>query len=93
MMPESSLRRRALSAQAGYELLPYQGGIGSASRILTLDGHDYTIGALVLSNFGRLEDMILAGKPIGRKLVEAVAQGGRTDKGSIIVVLATDIPA
>ena len=26
--------------------------IGSASRLVTLDGRDYTVGALVMSNFG-----------------------------------------
>ena len=36
--------------------------------------------------------MILAGKPIGRKLAEAAAQEEERDKGSIIVVLATDVP-
>ena len=82
----------AVGAGRGMSCYHIKGGIGSSSRILTLDGNDYTIGALVLSNFGRLEDMILAGKPIGRKLAEAAAQEEERDKGSIIVVLATDVP-
>ena len=29
-----------------------KGGIGSASRIVEIDGKKYTIGAIVMSNFG-----------------------------------------
>ena len=70
-----------------------KGGIGSSSRIVELENTQYTIGVLVLSNFGSLEDFVLNGDHIGPKLVEKTKEIDTTeDKGSIIIILATDIP-
>ena len=38
-----------------------KGGIGSASRIVELDGARYTLGVLALANHGRLEDLCIGG--------------------------------
>ena len=67
-----------------------KGGIGSASRQLELDGKRYTIGALVLSNHAVFDDLIVAGTPIHDLLDKSIPP--HEDKGSIITVLATDIP-
>ncbi|HSH37022.1 P1 family peptidase [Schnuerera sp.] len=80
---------------AGTGMICYglKGGIGSSSRIVELGNTPYTIGVLVLSNFGSLEDFILNGEPIGKKLVEKIKGIDKTeDKGSIITILATDTP-
>lgn len=80
---------------AGTGMICYnlKGGIGSSSRIIELGNTQYTLGVLVLSNFGSLEDFILNGDYIGPKLAEKVNQKNETeDKGSIIIILATDIP-
>ena len=66
------------------------GGIGSASRVVELDGKQYTIGALVLSNHAVFDDLVVAGTPI-QSLLDAHIPP-HEDKGSIITVLATDIP-
>ncbi len=50
----------------------------------------WTLGALVLANFGRADDLLIAGVPVGR-LLAAAAETTR-EHGSIIVVLATDAP-
>ena len=42
-----------------------KGGVGSASRVMTLDGEKYTLGVLVQSNHGRLQDLLLEGRPVG----------------------------
>ena len=68
-----------------------KGGIGSASRRLELDGRAYHLGALVLSNHARFDDLILAGVPIRERLA-AVSVPPHQDRGSIITVLATDAP-
>jgi len=68
-----------------------KGGIGSASRILTFDGKDYTVGVLIQTNHGCLEDLTVSGKCIGPALSETVA-AGKPDKGSCIAILATDLP-
>lgn len=82
-----------LGAGTGMRSYGLKGGIGSSSRIIELDNKKYTIGVLVLSNFGCLEDFILNGDHIGPKLIKKIEDYSPTeDKGSIIVILATDIP-
>ena len=55
-----------------------------------LDGKPYTMGALVLSNHALFDDLIVAGTPIHTLLNNSIPP--HEDKGSIITVLATDIP-
>ena len=47
-----------------------KGGIGSASRVIEIDGKQYTIGFLVQSNHGRLADLTVHGCNIGKKIAE-----------------------
>lgn len=70
-----------------------KGGIGTSSRQLQVDEHTFTLGVLVMSNFGRLEDLRLDGLPIGAHLAHDLTLERRTSLyGSIIVVVATDAP-
>ncbi|MBQ6933692.1 MAG: P1 family peptidase [Clostridia bacterium] len=66
-----------------------KGGIGTASRIVELDGEEYTIGVLVMSNFGATDRLIVDGDKLGKRIKDKWAE---EDKGSIIIILATDIP-
>ncbi|MDR7856744.1 P1 family peptidase [Tissierella sp.] len=80
---------------AGRGMICYdlKGGIGSSSRIVQLGGNSYTIGVLALSNFGTLKDFALNGDHIGPRLADKIDKMNSTeDKGSIIIILATDIP-
>ncbi|MEC1177893.1 P1 family peptidase [Metasolibacillus meyeri] len=80
----------AVGAGKGMVCFGYKGGIGSSSRIVTTgDKINYTVGCLVLSNFGSKDDF-LAEQYTARKKQhqDTVAP---TD-GSIIIVLATDAP-
>ncbi|HLU68523.1 MAG TPA: P1 family peptidase, partial [Kofleriaceae bacterium] len=54
----------------------------------------YTVGVLVMSNFGLREDLRVDGIPVGRILAPRYAEleTRRTSYGSIIAVLATDAP-
>lgn len=65
----------------------YKSGIGTSSRKLPWN---HCLGVLVMSNFGRKEDLVIDGIPVGRFLRE----GGTKEyvEGSIIVVIATDAP-
>lgn len=80
----------AVGAGTGMCCLGFKGGIGSASRIVTLDGRDYTVGALVLANFGSAGRLTIDGRQVGREIQEKMAE--TPDKGSIIMIFATDIP-
>lgn len=79
----------AVGAGRGMKCMGLKGGIGSASRIVPCDGEDYTLGALVLSNFGVKGNLRIDGELIG--LGNGYTQLPQ-EKGSIIIVLATDIP-
>lgn len=81
----------AVGAGAGMTCYGLKGGIGSSSRIVELDNRSYTVGVLVLSNFGAKEDLLINGLKAGERICEApVSEVG--DKGSIIIIIATDIP-
>ena len=57
------------------------------------DGKEYTLGAMVLSNFGVKENLMIDGIKAGRKIWNIISETEtEKEKGSIIVVLATDIP-
>lgn len=68
-----------------------KGGVGSASRVLNFDGNDYTLGVLAQTNHGRLRDLVIAGDPVGERVHGALTEG-MPDKGSCIIILATDLP-
>lgn len=80
-----------VGAGAGMVCYSLKGGIGSASRLCHLYGETYTVGALVMTNFGTLRDLRVAGDPVGERLYRQ-EQSELKDKGSIIIVLATDVP-
>ena len=71
----------------------FKGGIGSSSRVITIGEEKYTIGVLVNSNFGSSngKDLIINGRQMG-DLIKDYDLKQEEDKGSIIVVLATDAP-
>ena len=80
-----------VGAGKGTSCLGLKGGIGSSSRLTLIDGNFYTIGVLVQSNFGGPKDLIINGKPVGDTISAKVMNEG-SGKGSIMLVLATDLP-
>lgn len=78
----------AVGAGTGMSSYGLKGGIGSSSRCLAIGGETYHVGILVLSNFGEGPDLLVDGAKVGRALFTE----GKPDKGSIIMVLATDLP-
>ena len=80
-----------VGAGTGTGCYGFKGGIGSASRVIELDGQPYTVGILVQSNYGATHDLMIDGKHIDQAVLDKV-NAAECDKGSIIVVLACDIP-
>ena len=74
----------------------YKGGIGTASRALSAKGGGYTIGVLVQCNYGSRMNLRIAGVPVGREIPSedpyAFMPSDVAERGSIIVVVATDAP-
>ena len=82
-----------VGAGTGMQTFDFSGGIGSSSRIVRIAGIDCVLGALVLSNFGNLEHLRVDGVPIGELLAPMYTNlPRRGPAGSIIVLLATDVP-
>jgi D-aminopeptidase len=93
----AEVARGAVGAGRGMSCFGLKGGLGTASRIAGRGESAYTLGALVLANFGRIETLMLAGRPLGTVLAQRLAAreecaSAQRDQGSIIVVLATDAP-
>jgi len=72
----------------------FKGGIGTASRLVSVAGTDYALGVLVQANYGSRETLTIAGLPVGEILTDLMPEFRSTDSdtGSIIVVVATDAP-
>lgn len=68
-----------------------KGGIGSASRLIQVDGRTYTLGVLLLTNHGNLSDLTIDGQKIGRPLALKLNKH-EPDQGSCIAIVATDLP-
>lgn len=82
----------AIGAGTGMSCLGFKGGIGSSSRVVELDGKIYTIGGLVLANFGRPGNLRIDGEKEGERILPLLEAQEMLDKGSIIMLIATDIP-
>ena len=74
----------------------YKGGIGTASRKLNEKAGGFTVGVLVQCNYGTKYNLRIAGIPVGREIPAddpyASASPELPERGSIIVVVATDTP-
>jgi D-aminopeptidase len=77
----------AVGAGSGMTAFGFKAGIGTASRKLRVARRQFTLGTLVLANFGAAGDLIL---PDGRRPDPRV--GASPERGSVIVVMATDLP-
>jgi D-aminopeptidase len=86
----------------------FKGGIGTASRLVSLGSECFTVGVLVQANYGRRDRLRINGFPVGQAFgtIPVPAVGGERagqvpasgsgqpapGAGSIIVIIATDAP-
>lgn len=76
----------AVGAGTGMSCFGLKGGVGTSSRRLRIGDDHFHLGALVLANYGRAGDLRL---PDGRRVPAGM---GSPERGSVIVVIATDVP-
>lgn len=76
-----------IGAGTGMRCQGFKSGVGSSSRLVDPPG--YTLGALVVPNFGFPGDLVVAGVPVGRELATV---GQPSERGSCVFVVATDAP-
>lgn len=85
---EGAVLEGNVGAGTGTSACGFKAGIGTASRLVEVDGNRWMLGALVQSNFGG--ELVIKGVPIG-KILKVGKRLAQTDsEGSIMVILATD---
>lgn len=72
----------------------FKGGIGTASRLVSVGEKTFTVGVLLQANHGGRDRLRIAGVPVGREIPDLMpsrADAG-TEKNSLVIVIATDAP-
>lgn len=98
-----SVAEGCVGGGTGMQAHLFKGGSGTASRVLTIEQDEYTLGVFVQANHGTREAFQIRGVPIGPEIVDCdpvlngIAPGGnglnlKPGTGSIIVIVATDAP-
>ena len=82
----------SVGAGRGLTCHGFKGGIGSASRIVEINGQTYTVGVLAMTNHGQMEDFVMNGQSIGKEIASAMRHQGEVERGSVILIAATDLP-
>lgn len=98
----------SIGGGTGMVCMGLKGGIGSASRMIDIEGKTYTIGALVMTNFGKPGSLVIDGKHYDTRQIPWESDSNHPspmqshsknqekaldkDQGSIIIILATDLP-
>lgn len=80
----------AVGAGTGMRSYGYKAGIGTASRLAPAQLGGWTVGVLVLANFGAAGQLVVDGVKVGRALERE--RNLEPEKGSIITIVATDAP-
>jgi L-aminopeptidase/D-esterase-like protein len=80
----------------GMRCLGFKCGVGTSSRV-TQAASVYTVGVLVQANFGGGRQLTVAGAPVGREIfgdrrARLAEPPSGSERGSIIIVVATDAP-
>jgi D-aminopeptidase len=74
----------------------FKGGIGTSSRQVKVGSDTFTLGVLVQTNYGIRTTLTIAGVPVGKEITDLMPVmnpgKGNEERGSIIVVIATDAP-
>lgn len=78
----------AVGSGTGMSCFDFKGGIGTSSRV-TPEG--WTVGVLLMTNFGVRADCVVAGVPVGR-LLPPQDTGRQAPAGSCIGLVVTDAP-
>lgn len=86
---QKHIEQGSVGAGRGMRSFGLKGGIGTASRYVNPNS-PYMVGALVLSNFGALPYLQIKNHAIGQHIHALQKEENQIDKGSIIIILATN---
>jgi D-aminopeptidase len=87
---EGRIAEGCVGSGTGMQCFDFKGGIGTASRVLDDEHGGYTVGALVMTNYGSRPDLMIQGVPVGQEITDLMP--GAHQEGSCIVIVATDAP-
>lgn len=79
-----------VGAGTGTRCYSWKGGIGTSSRIITVQGKQYTVGVLMQTNFGGA--LTVLGQPVHESLKKNDFKLPPHDDGSCMIVVATNAP-
>ena len=82
----------AVGAGRGTSCYQFKGGIGSSSRLVDIPAGKYTVGVLVQTNFGSMQDLRVDGEWTGEAAAKIIGEEKLKEQGSCIVIIATDAP-
>lgn len=86
------VREGNVGAGTGMICYKFKAGIGTASRIIDSPKRG-TVGVLVQANCGKRHHLTISGVPVGLEIPEEKnSPEKRDDDGSIIILIATDLP-
>ncbi|AVX03701.1 D-stereospecific aminopeptidase [Maritalea myrionectae] len=86
---DTTFAQGTVGAGTGMCTFGFAGGLGSASRKVQIGEQTYTLGSFVLSNFGQRSNIRVFGQN-PQKFTDQTPDS--PDAGSIIIVMATDLP-
>jgi L-aminopeptidase/D-esterase-like protein len=72
----------------------FKGGIGTASRVVSVGDDEYTVGVLLQANHGKRRDLRIAGVPVGQEIPDLMPtrDDAKAEKNSLLIIIATDAP-
>jgi D-aminopeptidase len=78
----------------GMRAFGFKAGIGTSSRIVGKEADSFCVGVLIQANFGRRDNLMVAGVPVGKEIgdLQPVIHRESEKEGSILVVIATNAP-
>jgi D-aminopeptidase len=84
---DGAVEEGSVGSGTGMQCMDFKGGIGTASRLVP---GGFTVGVLVMTNFGERPNLLIDGVPVGREITDLMPE--EHGEGSCIVVTATDAP-
>jgi len=95
MADDEMVGEGGVGAGTGMTSFGFKGGVGTASRVVKSEEKEMRLGAFVLNNFGRRENLRIDGLTLDRldpDLLQGAARHQKEEDGSVIIIMAVDIP-
>jgi D-aminopeptidase len=87
---DNDVTEGCVGAGTGMQCFDFKGGIGTASRVVPPELGAFTVGVLVLTNFGDRVDLRIDGVRVGEAISDLLPV--EHTEGSCVVIVATDAP-